>query len=330
MKRSETAPVQWFQLATVTAVMILAGSALARPGGHLAARPAGKKDSRVCAKVAQDTQRSCRSGAQDEYWLALARCENGPQASEGTGADPCEKDARAELKMELGDCADQLQARNDICDLLGGGSYSPSIDPGHFVSAIDNAYLTLTPGTTFHYQNQTAEGLEVVEVEVTHETRTILGVVCVVVHDFSKVNDQITEDTLDWFAQDADGNVWYFGEESKQYSDGVLVAIDGSWMAGVDGALPGIVMEANPQVGDVYRQEFAIGEAEDMAQVVALGQSGNVPYTGPFTNALQTKEFSGLEPDAVENKYYVPGVGLVLTVDLETGDREELVSITTN
>ncbi len=287
----------------------------------------------VCKQVAQDTLRSCRNGARDEYWVAVANCDNAASAepksarSNDHGAGTCEKGARADLKAHQQDCADQLTARNDVCDQLGGGPYDPKIDPSDFVEAIDNPYLPLTPGTTFHYESQIEAGLELDDIEVTNDTREILGVTCTVVHDVARVDGSITEDTTDWFAQDKTGNVWYFGEDTRQFEDGVLVGIDGAWMAGVDGALPGIVMEAHPAVGDVYRQEFAVGEAEDMAQVVALGQPVTVPY-GSFSDALETKEFSALEPGTVENKEYVPDIGFVLSVDPDTGERQELVSIT--
>jgi len=116
-------------------------------------------------------------------------------------------------------------------------------------------------GTTFVYEGQTENGLDHDEVHVTNQTRMIDGVTCVAVQDTDTVAGMLSEDTTDWFAQDTDGNVWYFGEQAKQYSDGVLVGIEGSWMAGVNDAKPGIVMEANPKVGDLYRQEFAIGVA---------------------------------------------------------------------
>jgi hypothetical protein len=138
----------------------------------------------------------------------------------------------------------------------------------------------------------------------------------------------LTEDTLDWFAQDKAGNVWYFGEESKQLEDGIVIGIEGSWQAGRDEAKPGIVMEAKPLVGDNYRQEYAISDAEDDAEVIALGQTISVNGK-TYQNALVTHEFSGLEPAANERKFYVPNVGFVLVIDDETGDRSELIKITT-
>ncbi len=140
---------------------------------------------------------------------------------------------------------------------------------------------------------------------------------------------ELIEDTLDWYAQDADGNIWYFGELSKEYEDGELVSLEGSWKAGVDGAKAGILMPAAPaaKLGEVYYQEFAFCEAEDMAQVVSLGEESiSVPF-GIFTNnVLKTKEFIPIEPEMIEYKYYIPGIGIALEVDLETGGRTELYS----
>src|SRR5262245_41263074 len=138
---------------------------------------------------------------------------------------------------------------------------TPAFDPANFVSGIDNPYMPLQPGTTFVYKTE-ATG-ELVTFVVTEQTKVIAGVTCVVVHDTSTVDGELAEDTFDYFAQDKAGNVWYFGEDTKEYEDGKVVSTEGTWHAGVDGASPGIVMEANPQVGDAYNQENAPGVAED-------------------------------------------------------------------
>ena len=301
-----------------TAVAVGAGLLL---GG---ARVASASD-QDCEEVAQSQLKACQSSALETYWIAIARCDN-DAAEDAQGL--CPKAASEELKAERADCDDQLDGRQQICDQLGGGKYDPAINPANFSTNITNPYFPLKPGTTFVYEGDTADGREHVEVQVTRKTRTLLGVKCVEVRDTSTVDGEVVEDTLDWFTQDKAGNVWYFGEESKQYEDGVLVAVDGSWRAGVEDAKPGIVMKAKPAVGDVYRQEYAISEAEDMADVVALGRPVSVGRTA-YRNALQTHEFSGLEPAASEQKFYVPNVGFVLVIDDETGDRSELVSITT-
>ncbi len=199
------------------------------------------------------------------------------------------------------------------------------IDPADFSTTIDNKYMPLKPGTTYIYESE--DGATRVEVVVLQETKTIQGVTCVVVGDTVSEDGAVVEDTLDWYAQDKDGNVWYFGEDSKEYENGVVVSTAGSWEAGVRGAVPGIIMKADPQVGDVYQQEYLKGEAEDMAEVLALDATVTVPY-GSFTQVLRTKEWTPLEPGVEEEKFYAPGIGNVLTKAVKGGsDVEHLVEI---
>ncbi|MCB9516729.1 MAG: hypothetical protein R3C71_11110 [Candidatus Krumholzibacteriia bacterium] len=203
-------------------------------------------------------------------------------------------------------------------------SYAPVIDPARFVDQVDNPLWPLVPGTTTVLRG----GGEVVTITVTDETRTILGVRCVVVRDVVTVDGEVEEDTADWFAQDVDGNVWYFGEDSRELRHGRVVGREGSWEAGVDGAQPGIVMHAvQPEPGVAYRQEYYACEAEDMAEVVGLGRSVTVP-AGSYENCLETREYSPLEAGVSEHKFYAPGVGLVLEVNARTGARTELVERT--
>jgi hypothetical protein len=200
-------------------------------------------------------------------------------------------------------------------------------DPGDFVAEIDNPYLGFERGKTFRYEGETGDGLETIVVEVTHDTKTILGVATTVVHDRAYLDGELVEDTFDWFAQDANGNVWYFGEDSKEIEGGIVVSTEGSWEAGVDGAVPGVLMLAEPVVGVKYQQEFAEDVAEDMARVLSLTKTAEVPY-GTFDECLMTQEWSHLEPGAREFKYYAPGVGLVLELKPQGGrGRVELVSV---
>ena len=199
--------------------------------------------------------------------------------------------------------------------------YHPAIDPANFVARIDNPYLPFLPGTTFVYEAKTEDGLERSEVVVTHRTKVIMGVTCTVVRDTESVDGKVEEVTLDWYAQDKAGAVWYFGEDSKAYRKGKVVSTSGSWEAGVNGAKPGILMEADPKVGDTYHQEYAKGVAEDMATVVALDASATVPY-GSFHGCLKTKEFSPLEPGVAEYKLYARDVGSIVDSELK------LVSVT--
>jgi hypothetical protein len=205
--------------------------------------------------------------------------------------------------------------------------YTPTIDPAQFSTTIDNPYFPLTPGTTLFYEGEADGAAQSEEFTVTFETREVMGVQCVVVHDIVSEEGEVVEDTLDWFAQDADGNVWYFGEESKDIEGGEVVSTEGSWEAGVDGALPGIVMPANPQVGDAYRQEYYAGEAEDMAEVIALDETVSVP-NGEYSEVLVTEDRNPLEPEFVEHKYYAKGVGMVFEELVEGGEEfMELVRI---
>lgn len=201
-------------------------------------------------------------------------------------------------------------------------------DPTDFVSVIDNTYLPLTPGTAFHYRSETPDGLETGLVRVTYNTKQILGVTARVVHDQVFLDGDLTEDTFDWFAQDGDGNVWYFGEDSKEIEDGEVVSTEGSWQAGVNGAEPGIIMLNDPRPGLSYRQELAPGVAEDMARVLGLKAKVEVPYD-QFYACLHTMEWTPLERGVREHKFYCPGVGLVLEVQPREGRiRNELVAIT--
>jgi len=284
----------------------------------------GKRVTDYCKATALAARTSCLLGASDEYWLNVGKCLNVADTAE---ARDCTAEARSTLQDEQGECTDQYDARLEVCDAVGPGPYDPPIDPNDFTTVIDNPYFPLTPGTTWTYETQTADGLETDVVHVTHDTRVIQGVTCVEVHDVVSLDGEVTEDTLDWYAQDLAGNVWYFGENSIDLEDGLVVSVEGSWAAGKDGARAGIIMEANPQVGDFYRQEFLLDEAEDVAGVVDLSGSAEVPY-GNYTGLLVTEESAPLEPGVLANKYYAPGVGTILEVDLETGDRTELINVT--
>lgn len=216
----------------------------------------------------------------------------------------------------LGACDDDGGEAQAVIDPGDGGRYAPEIDPATFVDRIDNPYLPLLPGASWVYEGEVDGELERVEVVVTDERRQVMGVSTVVVRDTVTVDGELEEETFDWFAQDADGNVWYFGEDSREYEDGEVASTEGSWEAGVDGALPGIVMEAAPAVGDAYRQEYDPGEAEDLAEVTALDGTESVP-AGTYEAVLVTTEWTPLEPDTVEEKRYASGVGLVVEVGVE-------------
>jgi hypothetical protein len=213
-----------------------------------------------------------------------------------------------------------------VIDPGDGGEYSVELDPADFVPVVDNPFLPLTPGSRWVYEGNDGGEVERIEVTVTGDTRVVLGITATVVRDTVTIDGAVVEDTFDWFAQDQVGNVWYLGEDSSEYEDGEVVSTAGSWEAGVDGALPGIIMQASPAVGDTYRQEFYAGEAEDMAEVVRAGASESVAF-GTFDDLLVIREWNPLEPDVVEEKYYSPGVGVVLEQEVEGGSgRVELIA----
>jgi hypothetical protein len=193
-----------------------------------------------------------------------------------------------------------------------GKAYSPNIHPADFVDVIDNKYFPLDPGTTFIYEGGTERDV----MAVTSATKKIMGVKCVVVDDRGYDGGKLIEKTYDWFAQDNKGNVWYFGEDTKELDNGKVTSTKGSWEAGVDGAKPGIIMQGDPKVGESYRQEYYEGEAEDTAKVVSLDESATVPY-GSFDSVLETREWTPLEPSYDEHKYYAAGVGQVSGGGLE-------------
>jgi ABC-type Fe3+-hydroxamate transport system substrate-binding protein len=208
---------------------------------------------------------------------------------------------------------------------LPQGSEPVELDADHFVEGIDNQYWPMTPGARWVYRETDGEGGEQrVEVTVTDRTKTILGIDATVVRDVVTEDGEVVEDTFDWYAQDKDGNVWYLGEDTKEYENGKVVSTEGSWEAGVDGALAGIIVPGEPDVGQAYRQEYYEGEAEDNGQILSLDATARVPF-GSFEGVLKAKDTNALEPGVLEHKYYAKDVGPVLAVNVTGGGREELL-----
>jgi hypothetical protein len=282
------------------------------------------EETNFCQLSSRKELTSCRTGAQSTLQLALAQCDNVPDPP---GRVACKQQAFASQKDALSLCDGQFSQRQRICQKLGPAPYGPVIDPANFVTVIDNPYFPLTPGTTLIYETHTPDGFEHHEFTVTHNTETILGVTCVEIHNPVTLNGQLTGDTLDYFAQDKAGNVWFFKDDSDDVSGGRVVNVDG-WTGGVNGASPGIQAEAHPAIGDFYRQDFLLGTAEEVAQVLDLDTTVTVP-AGAFQHCVEIEERTGLEPGALEHKFYCPGVGLALRVDLVTGNRLPLVAIKT-
>jgi hypothetical protein len=243
-------------------------------------------------------------------------------------AAACGEDSRGDSST-AGTTSDSESApATPAIDPGDGGDYRPTLDPAAVVPIIDNQYLPLTPGSRWVYEGTSDGEQERIEVVVTDQRRRVMGIDAVVVRDTVTVGGEVVEDTYDWFTQDVEGNVWYLGEETAEYEGGEVVSTAGSWEAGVDGALPGIVMLADPSVGDAYRQEYYEGEAEDLAEVVRTGAEETVGGTR-LDRLVVIKEWNPLEPEVLEDKYYAPGVGTVLEVTTAGGDgRVELVEHT--
>jgi hypothetical protein len=202
-----------------------------------------------------------------------------------------------------------------------------SIDPSEFTTEIDNPYWPMKPGSQWVFRETDAQGdVSRVVVTVLDKTKMIAnGVEARIVHDQVTQGGNVVEDTYDWYAQDSDGNLWYLGEDTTEYDNGKK-STEGSWEAGVDGALPGIIMPADPQVGMTYREEYYKGHAEDGASIIGTDALAKVPY-GRFEHGVQTRNFSGIEPDVIEEKIYAKDVGVVLEITVSGGsDRDELLS----
>ena len=311
------------------------------------------KGPQACSWTAAATFRACLNEIEDDYWIANGNCAN---LSEAEDRAECFADSKSEYQEAKEQCKDQKEARLELCEELGEAPYDPQINPADFVDfeeILDNGaftpnpYFPLVPGTVRKYRVTDGDGavIERIKVEVLNETKQIQGVNCIVVRDrvweieeneAGERERSLIEDTFDWYAQDKAGNVWYFGEIARNYEDGELVDVEGSWKAGRDFAKPGILMPADPEPGDLYRQEFALGDAEDMGEVIdyldPFPVGGEIYGEPPEKKFLQTKDFTPIEPSFFEYKYYAPGVGVVLEEAYEdgeaTGERVELVEVT--
>lgn len=305
-------------------------------------QPLLAKQSKDCTKTAKVAYQAAIKQAWQDFWIAVGNCYN--LSDPDDRAERLEA-AQGELKEAKDESKEQREARCEICEKLGEAPYDPVIIPADFVdfakvlngiqTLTPNSYFPLIPGTTWEYLASDAQGgvVERILVEVLQEAKEILGVNCIVVRDRvwevdEKSHETLIEDTLDWYAQDTAGRVWYFGEISQEFEGGELVGLEGSWKAGRDSAKPGFVMLANPQKDDIYRQEFFLGEAEDMAKVVGRGEeSVSVPFSDYNDDVLKTQEWSPIEPDVLEFKYYAPGVGCILEANPDTGERVELIDM---
>ena len=232
------------------------------------------------------------------------------------------------LSPDSADTGADRAALDPGAESLSRGEGHDRDDGREFVPWSTNPWFPLIPGTKFHYRAESPDGIQTNVVTVTHETERIQGIRTIVVTDVERLDGEVTERTRDYYAMDRDGNVWYFGEDSRAIDPETgEVSTEGSWRAGRDGATRGIIMLAHPDPGDTYDEENAPGIAEDRARVIGRTSDINVP-AGSFENCLKTENTTPLEPDVLEFKYYARGVGLVREEDLEEDVRNNLVRIT--
>ena len=293
-----------------------------------------------CSATSETAFTACGKDAEDDLYISRAICIN---ISNNGARKRCLRDADSAFEEAQDECEDQLDAREEVCDLIGQARYEPDFDPDNFVDPDDiggavepNPYLPLVVGNQWVYEG----GGEIVTVTVLDKTKLIDGVTCRVVNDVVEEMDDdgepgnLVEDTDDWFAQHVNGDVHYCGELARdfEYPEGddpeeaELVTIDGSFKAGRDGAKSGLLVPAMPVVGQGYRQEWALGDAEDVVEVISVTGTASSPFASCTNECLVTRDFSPLDPGSEENKYYAEDVGLILEIDLESGERLELVN----
>lgn len=313
-----------------------------------------RESSTGCIQTAETMLKACKYDVKDDYYETLANCQNIAAWSDRRA---CYEDARALRHEEKEFCGDVREARVEACGILNEERYDPDpllvndfIDPNLVPEMYPaNPYVSVAAGHTYVLRAG-EEGEETVIVHVTEDTREILGVMCRIVvdivveasvdEDTGKVEYEAVEVTDDWFAQTVSGDVVYCGEIARNYEDGVLRDLDGSFEAGLDFAKSGFLALQTPIWGLAHRQEFSLGEAEDIIQYTGMntapteeegGNNENLKYSCGTDKCLQAFEFAPIEPESTEFKYYLPGTGFVLAVAMEdgelTGEREELVCL---
>ena len=298
-----------------------------------------------CSSSAVALRRACALDIVDNRFEGRAVCAD---IVDETDRDDCLADVESGAEEEGEECSDVFDARLELCADLSDAAHEPAFGAAFAASFVDpaaigstvrpHAFLPLVAGNEWVYEGTSIddEGEEVTEtitVTVTDESKLIDGVTCMVVTDVATEEGDIIESTDDWYAQDVDGNVWYCGEISQNFEvfDGddpeepELTDTEGSWKAGRAGAKAGILLPASPERGQVIRQEVSWGDAEDVVEILSVTATESAPGGACVDNCLLTADYTPLDPDVVENKYYAPGIGLIVEIDLETGDRVELV-----
>ncbi len=333
--------------ASVLAIAVLACLTSATPLALREATAAGSSSPSAagfCTATAQHQFAACLFEVRDDLFNARATCIN---VSDRDEREECYAEAAAARSEGTELCGEQHGARKGLCSALGEARYDPGFDPVDFDSDFGdltrpNPYAPLGIGNHWSY----AGGEETVEIEVLDKTKLIDGVTCIVVNDRVEVDGELVEDTDDWFAQAKNGDVYYCGEEVKDYEsfagdnprEPELVAIDGSFKWGRNGDKGGIIFLYTPQVGATYRQELSVGNAEDAATVLSThyryGRQATLDQYVPRAfvqrfcsagNCVVTAEASPISPGVFERKYYASGIGLILEVNAQSGDIIQLV-----
>ena len=281
----------------------------------------------ACSRTTNAQLLSCRADVQDDYFEKQANCFNFLDAEV---QQECFSEATEERLEGVEECDDIEEEHDKLCAIFGEDPYDPDLSALTFltvdeIAANPNPFFPLIVGNIWVYEVEE----EVITVTVLDETRDILGIESIVVRDVVEEDGELVEDTFDWYAQDSDGNVWYMGELSRNYEDGELSDIDGSWEAGVEGAKAGILFRSMPIVGETLRQEYRIGEAEDIGETISMTASESTSTGYDCEGAcLQNLEYTPIEPGEQEYKYYKPGTGMILETKPGSEERLELVDFT--
>jgi hypothetical protein len=284
----------------------------------------------VCAQTSRAAREACKNAASEGHWLSIGTCHN---ILSEYKREECLAIAEISMNSQLNLCSEQFKARTEVCGELGESAYDTEITNQSFENAFKrvygNKYFPLKPGLLLSYRKVSPEGNESnlrTFFDVTNQEKKILGVTCRGVWTMTKTKEgTLKQSTLHWYAQDQEGNVWNFGETTQYFDQGVLVSGTGSWSAEDNGAMPGIAMYADPEKhqGKAFRLQFFLGKVENVVRIIGmldrlpvLGKNTKLPKEvhGPY---LHTQEVSPLNPASLANpinKFYSPGVGLVLTV----------------
>ena len=309
-----------------------------------AGAPAARQDSRqVCSAAADALFSACKASAADDAFVAKAKCLN---VTDDGDQNECVDELQENRSEAEGLCRHMRDGRRAACRRLGESAYDPRIDPSQFddprAPAHVNPYFPIAIGNRWEYRSTSGE---TDTVEIVDETKRIQDVTCVVARDLVEKSDGESEHTDDWYVQATDGSVWYFGEEVKNLETfegddparGELVSIDGSFKWGRDRDKDGVIFQATPHKGDVYLEEFSLGNAEDVTEVLSTNYSHGSSFALDrlvpkelaqrlcSQDCVVTKNYSLLEPGAFARKYYARGIGVFLEVEVNTGEVVQLV-----